>query len=419
MNRRSFLSLGASGLSALWLAELAGERAAAADQTVKALPAARADACIVLWLNGGPSHVDTFDPKPGAPGGGPFRAIATRAPGLQLSEHLPRLAEQAHRFAVVRGMTSAEGNHQRARFLAHTGYGPTPTVEHPAFGAWVATRREARGRDLPAFVSIAGPSEGGGFLGVQHGPFVVPDAGAPPTNVRPPPRVDGARLEQRRAALSFLEDRFASETGDGKVAARRAVYDEASRLMASPHLGAFDLSSEPEAAKRAYGDGDFGKGCLLARRLVEAGVRYVEVQLDGWDTHKDNFERTKRLSAQLDPAAAALLADLDARRLLQRTLVVVMGEFGRSPVVNDKEGRDHHPKAWSVLLAGGGVRGGVVHGKTDATGDAVVEGKTRVADLFATMATLLGVDPDETVQTRSGRPISVTDSGQPIRAILI
>jgi uncharacterized protein (DUF1501 family) len=248
---------------------------------------------------------------------------------------------------------------------------------------------------------------------------VVPDAGAPPTNVRPPPRVDGPRLDQRRAALSFLEGRFAVETGDGKVTARRAVYDEAARLMASSHLDAFDLSSEPDAARRAYGDSDFGRGCLLARRLVEAGVRFVEVQLDGWDTHKDNFERTKRLSAQLDPAAATLLSDLDARHLLQRTLVVIMGEFGRSPVVNEKEGRDHHPKAWSVLLAGGGVRGGVVHGKTDATGDAVVEGKTRVPDLFATMATLLGVNPDETVQTRSGRPISVTDSGEPIRAILV
>jgi uncharacterized protein (DUF1501 family) len=230
--------------------------------------------------------------------------------------------------------------------------------------------------------------------------------------------VDAARLEDRKAALAFLEGRFAAETGDAKVASRRAVYDEAARLMGSPRLDAFDLSSEPKAALAAYGDSDVGRGCLLARRLVEAGVRYVEVQLDGWDTHKDNFNRTKKLCSQLDPAAAALLADLDARHLLAKTLVVVMGEFGRSPAINPDEGRDHHPKAYSALIAGGGIRGGVVHGKTDATGAEVVEGKTRVADVFATMATLLGLNPDESVTTRVGRPISVTDSGQVITPIV-
>jgi uncharacterized protein (DUF1501 family) len=189
--------------------------------------------------------------------------------------------------------------------------------------------------------------------------------------------------------------------------------------MGSPRLDAFDLAGEPSAVVKAYGDSDFGRGCLLARRLVEAGVRYVEVELEGWDTHKDNFNRVKRLASQLDPAAAALLGDLEARRLLARTLVVVMGEFGRTPAINPDEGRDHHPKAWSVLLAGGGVRGGVVHGKTDETGGTVLDGATRVADLFATMATLLGLNPDETVSTRAGRPISVTDAGQPVRPILL
>jgi uncharacterized protein (DUF1501 family) len=247
----------------------------------------------------------------------------------------------------------------------------------------------------------------------------VPEAGAAPANVRLPRRVDGPRLAERRAALGFLEARFAGETSDPRLAARRAVYDDAARLMASPRLDVFDLASEPDQTRKAYGDSDFGRGCLLARRLVEAGVKYVEVQLDGWDTHQDNFGRTKKLMGQLDPAAAALLGDLDARHLLTRTLVVVMGEFGRSPVINKDDGRDHHPKAWSALMAGGGVRGGVVHGQTDAGGDAVVAGATRVADLFATMATLLGLDPDESVQTRAGRPIAMTEGGQAIRPVLI
>jgi hypothetical protein len=338
---------------------------------------------------------------------------------MVFSQHLPRLAEQGHRLAVIRGMRSAEGNHDRARFLAHTGYSPNPTVEHPAFGAWVSSRRADEHRDLPAFVSIGGPSAGGGFLGVERGPFIVPDPNAPPVNVRPPRRVDGPRLEGRSDALAFLEGRFAAETEDAKIAARRAVYDEATRLMRSPHLDAFDLSTEPEKTRRAYGDSDFGRGCLVARRLVEAGVKYVEVQLEGWDTHKDNFTRTEKLLGQLDPAAAALLDDLAARKRLDHTLVVMMGEFGRTPKINADEGRDHHPKAWSVALAGGGIRGGTVHGKTDADGDAVVEGATSVPDLFATMATLLGLDPQETVKTRVGRPISVTDGGQAVQSVMI
>jgi uncharacterized protein (DUF1501 family) len=416
VNRRGLLQLGASGLAALWLTEIGRERRADAGEPAR--PPARADACVVLWLNGGPSHLDTFDPKPGSRGGGPFRAIATRARGVELSQHLPRLAEGAHRFALVRGMTSKEGNHQRARFLAHTGYSPNPTVAHPALGAWVSARRAGEAADLPAFVSVGGPSEGGGFLGLSRAPFVVLDPSAPPANVRPARRVDGARGEARREALGLLEARFAAETGDAKIAARRAVYEQAARLMRSPRLDAFDLASEPDRVKQAYGDSDFGRGCLLARRLVEAGVKYVEVQLDGWDTHKDGFSRQERLLAQLDPAAATLLADLDARRLLDRTLVVAMGEFGRTPAINADDGRDHHPKAWSVLVAGGGVRGGVVHGRTDADGDAVVEGATSVPDLFATLATLLGLDPAETVGTRSGRPVSLTDGGRPIQAIL-
>jgi Protein of unknown function (DUF1501) len=418
MQRRSFLQFGASGLGALFLSDL-GERRAAADEGAKSKPPPRADAAIVLWLNGGPSHVDTFDPKPGSKGGGPFRAIKTRAPGVELCEHLPQLAAEAHRLAILRGMVSPEGNHQRARFLGHTGYSPNPTVEHPALGAWVGARRPSPGVDLPSFVAVSGPAAGGGFLGVEHAPFVVPDPAAPPVNVHLARRVGAPRFEQRQGALAFLEDRFAATADDPKVPARRAVYGAATSLMRSPRLGAFDISSEPAAARKAYGESDFGKGCLLARRLVESGVRYVEVALDGWDTHKDNFTRTKELLGILDPAVAALLRDLDARHLLDRTVVAVMGEFGRSPAINPNEGRDHHPGAYSVLLAGGGVRGGVVHGRTDPDGAAVVEGKTRVADLFATVGTLLGLDPDETVNTRSGRPLSVTDAGRPIRPIML
>lgn len=417
MERRVFLQAGLSGLSALWLADLAGDAAAEPSRAI-AKPKAPATACIVLWLNGGPSHIDTFDPKPGSKTGGPFKAIATRAPGVKLSEHLPLLAERMNRVALIRGMTSAEGSHARARFLAHTGYSPNPTVVHPGFGAWVAHENGDPKAELPGFVSVGGPSEGGGFLGQKLAPLVVLEAGAPPSNVRPPRRVDDMRYASRRAALDFLERGFAGETRDAQVDSRRSVFAEGTKLMESPKLTAFEFADESDKTKKAYGDSDFGRGCLLARRLVESGVKYVEVQLDGWDTHTDNFGRTQKLLGQFDPAIAALLKDLEERKRLDSTLVAAFGEFGRSPSINGEEGRDHHPAAWSALLAGGGIKGGAVHGATDDSGAKVTEKATGLPDLFATMATQLGLDPSRSLEAPSGRPIAITDHGKPIRAIL-
>jgi uncharacterized protein (DUF1501 family) len=216
----------------------------------------------------------------------------------------------------------------------------------------------------------------------------------------------------------MLEQRFADETGDIKVDGRRQVYSKAERLMASPHIQAFDLSGEPAAARAAYGDSDFGRGCMTARRLLESGVRFVEVQLDGWDTHKDNFNRTAALLSQLDPALSALLHDLGQRKLLGKTLLVCLGEFGRTPKINGNEGRDHYPDAWSVLLAGGGIRGGYVHGQTNADGSKVVSGPVTVPNLFATVAAQLGLNPDASVMSPVGRPIAVTDSGTPVRELV-
>jgi uncharacterized protein (DUF1501 family) len=414
IGRRALLHVGTSAFFGALVARALGSREALAADA----PPARARACILLWLNGGPSHVDTFDPKPGRPGGGPFKAIQARAPGMMLSEHLPRLADRGDRIAVVRSMSSKEGNHARAQYFVHTGYAPNPTVVHPSLGAWAGARLSDPSAELPAFVSIGGPSFGAGFLGVQNGPFVIQKAGAPPADVAPAPGVDAARFERRRAMLDAMEERFARATGDSKVEGRRQVYAKALRLMNAPKLDAFDLSAEGEATRKAYGDTDFGRGCLVARRLVERGVKFVEVVLDGWDTHRDGFERSKALMGALDPAFAALIDDLSARRLLASTLVACMGEFGRTPRINGNDGRDHWPQAWSAVLAGGGVRGGVVHGATDADGAAVAGTPTGVPDLLATVSTQLGLDPSHTETTPAGRPISVTDGGRPIRALL-
>jgi uncharacterized protein DUF1501 len=381
-------------------------------------PSPRASACILLWLNGGPSHIDTFDPKPGRSTGGPFRAIKTRAPAMLLSEHLPRLAERATDLAIVRSMSSKEGNHGRAQYYVHTGYAPNPTVVHPSLGGWTSAGLGGPQAELPAFVSLGGPSFGAGFLGVQNGPFVLQRAGLPPADVSLPPGVDAPRFARRLAALGAMEDRFEQATGDAKVDGRRQVYAKAVRMMQTPKLEAFDVSSETAATRATYGDTDFGRGCLVARRLVERGVRFVEVVLDGWDTHQNNFDKTKTQMATLDPAFAALLADLAGRDRLGSTLVACMGEFGRTPQINANDGRDHWPQAWSAVLAGGGIRGGIVRGATDDDGAKVATLPTTVPDLLATMAAVLGLDPAHTETTPAGRPISLTDGGTPIRELL-
>jgi hypothetical protein len=318
----------------------------------------------------------------------------------------------------VRGMSSKEGNHQRAQYLMHTGYAPNPTITHPSLGGWVSEEMGDPKFDLPSFVSISGPSLSAGFLGVQNGPFVVQTPGQPVQNIAYAQNVNVGRFDARQQALAMLEDDFAKQTGDIKVTGRDSVYEKAVRLMKSPRLKAFDLAEEPDAVKAAYGDSNFGRGCLMARRLVESGVKFVEVVLDGWDTHQDNFNRvTKQLNA-VDPAMATLIKELDQRHLLDSTLVIWMGEFGRTPKINGNEGRDHFPGAWSAVLAGGGVRGGQVYGQTDETGTRVVDKQVIVPDLFATISTALGMNPAKSFMTPVGRPIAITEKGKPVADLL-
>lgn len=399
----------------LLLGSLAAALPGAASATPPS-PAPPAKHLIVLWMQGGASHIDTFDPKSGHVDAGPFRSIPTKTPGLAICEHLPQLAERSDDYAVIRSMTSKEGNHERARHLGHTGYPKNPTVAHPSLASWLV--HDAPASELPRFVSLLGPAHGAGFLGVQHGPLLVPTPGQPPAHVAYGFGVDEARFRRREHALAFVDDRFSARVKASAQRSRRQVFDRATALMHSDELGAFSLEEEPLALRQAYGDSPFGRACLQARRLVEAGVRVVEVTLDGWDTHADNFERTRGRMEILDPAMATLLADLRARDLLRETLVLWMGDFGRSPRINGRDGRDHHPRAWSAVLAGGGVRGGVVHGATDERGAEVVADPVEIPDLFATVARQMGVSPSLTKLTPSGRPLSLTDHGSIIPALL-
>ena len=412
--RRGFLSLGLSSVAMALTDRFEGSPEARADQAAFG----PAKSCIVLWMNGGPSHIDTLDPKPGAKTAGPTKAIKTAAAGIQLSEHLPMLAARANHLAFLRGMTSKEGNHQRAQEFGRTGHSPNPTVHAPSIGSWIAKYQTRQGLELPPFVSLGGTSYGAGFIGKEYDPLAISSPGALPDDLRPFQPLSDSRDERRRAVLAELEAGFAKSSGDGQIQTRDAIMERATKMMRSKQAVAFSIDTEPDAVKEAYGDTPFGRGCLTARRLVETGVPFVEVTLDGWDTHKDNFAKTEKLMGTLDPAAATLIDELDKRGLLKTTLIVWAGDFGRTPDINDNEGRDHYPGAWSAFLAGAGIRGGIAHGETDAEGRKVVRDATTVPDLLATVANRMGLDPATVEHSPAGRPIAVTDGGKVIDAVL-
>jgi uncharacterized protein (DUF1501 family) len=374
---------------------------------------------ILLWLEGGPSQLDTFDPKEGAPTQGPFQTLATDVAGWRFSEHLPQLAKRAGRLALLRSVTSKEGSHARARLLLHTGFIPNPSVAYPTLGSIVAHELGDEAFELPSFVQVAGPPGSPGYLGVGAAPFLVANPLAKVANLSLPRGIDGARLTRREELREALDAGFHAAGGTDEVAANRTQHLRARRLMESALKGAFELDQEKDSVRDRYGRDFFGQGVLLARRLIEAGVPAVEVHGDGWDTHVDNFTKMVPLCTSLDQALSALVDDLAERGLLEDTLVVTMGEFGRTPGINHNRGRDHWPGNYCVLLAGGGSRPGTVVGATDETGERIVERPISVPDLFATFATLLRIDGAKKFDATPRRPTTLVDpDGAPVREVI-
>ncbi|MGH7138330.1 MAG: DUF1501 domain-containing protein [Pirellulales bacterium] len=371
-------------------------------------------ACILLWMQGGPSQFETFDPKPGHANGGETKAIATKLPGVQFSENLPHLAAIADRLSVVRSMTTREGEHQRATYLMHTAYLPMASVKYPAMGAVVAREMPRADCELPSFVRIGQQlnSAGGGFLGTQYDPFVVGAAGRLPENTRP--ATEFAQFDRRLQLRTRLETARGGLNGQE----HQKLYESAARMIKSEQMQAFDLEREPESMRTAYGSGTFANACLLARRLVESGVTFVEAVLGNWDTHQDNFPRSKSLCEQLDQPFAALIGDLAERGMLDKTLVLWMGEFGRTPRINPRGGRDHFPRAFSAVLAGGGVRPGQVLGATEDGGESVKDHPITEKDLFQTVYRALGVDSRKEYMSPIGRPIKPVDGGAVVNELL-
>jgi uncharacterized protein (DUF1501 family) len=375
--------------------------------------------CILLFMRGGPSQFETFDPKPDTANGGPTKAIATSVPGIQVAEGWEKVAQQMNDLALVRSVTSKEGEHQRAAYQLHTGYVPTGSVKYPSIGSVVASELAPKDFDLPHFVSVGnrGMTIGAGFLGMSFAPFVVANPNQVPNNATLPQGVNETRFSRRLGLLGELEKDFAEAGGGPRVQDHKAIYGNAEKMILSPRMKAFDLAQEKDAVRERYGRTAFGQGCLLARRLVEEGVTFVEVELTGWDTHDDNFNRTKNLTQVADPAFAALLGDLKERGRLGQTLVIWIGEFGRTPRINPKTGRDHFPKAFNVALAGAGIRGGQVIGATSGDGTEVKSRPVTVPELFCTFYKALQINPRKENMSTLGRPIKLMDKGEAVKEL--
>jgi hypothetical protein len=410
LDRRGFLKV--AGVS--WLTPVGRLLADQAERTRQP-----AQSIILLWLDGGPSQLETFDPHPDTRIAGGTKAIATSVPGIQLAQGYEHLAEQMGSVALIRSMVSKEGDHERGTYLIKTGYRPDPTVEHPSIGAICCHELPVGRTDIPRHISILTeqrPSRGG-FLGGEFDAFQVGDPKGNLPDVSSP--VPSPREQSRVRDLDIVERAFAGgRRGRVEMTLHRETLARARVMMSSEQLKAFDVSQEPAGVLAEYGDTPFGRGCLAARRLIEVGVRCVEVTLGGWDTHVNNHEVHKARAKVLDPAFAALLRDLARRQLLDRTVVLCCGEFGRTPKVNPLGGRDHWPGGFSLAMAGGGIRGGLAIGQTDPEGAKDPVRPTTIEDVHATVLAALGLNPAKAnTAPATGRPIKLSE-GRPIRDLL-
>lgn len=382
----------------------------------------RARNVIFLYMAGGMTHIDTFDPKPDNKDVmGETEAINTTADGIQLGNWLPKTAGQMHNASLLRTLQSNQGAHAQANYLLHTSYQRRGTIVHPTMGAWISRKTYKLNQSLPTNVRINGGSDvlGAGYLEKKHGPLPLGNPNAGIQNVKSAGYVDSDMYNKRVDIASKFNGKFLDIYPQKQIRAYTDLYDDAIRLMKSTDLEAFDLTKESQETRDMYGNNSFGQGCLLARRLVSTGVRYVEVQLGGWDMHNDVFGNMATRGATLDDGLSSLLLDLDRIGLLSETLVVVASEFGRTPEIKSgRVGRDHHPSSFSALLAGGGIKQGYVHGKSDKRAHYVEESPTKMEDLNATIAYLMGMDITETIYSPSGRPFKIANAGEVIRPLI-
>lgn len=370
--------------------------------------------CILLWMGGGPSTIDIWDLKPDAPTGGKFKPISTSADGVQVCEHLPLLAKQMHNLNIIRSMSTREADHTRGRYYLHTGYVPSPTMEHPSYGSIVSHQINNSSLDIPPFVSIGGASVGGGFLGAGYSPFVV-NTNGDVQNLKFD--VEQTRMLQRLKALEVIEKGFIKENRGSLPKDHSKTLGKTVKIIGSPQMETFKIDKEPQRIRDRYGDNSFGRSCLMARRLVELGVPFIEVDFGGWDMHTDIFTALEEKLPVMDKAMSALIEELNERGLYQDTTIVWMGEFGRTPTINPDAGRDHYAKAWSVVVGGGKFKGGQIVGSTNDRGTDVITEPFSSEDLLASVINSLGISLDIDFTSNDGRPMKIANSGKLINQL--
>lgn len=419
LSRRSFVSGAAKTFLGVSAATHLNTRVIAApgQGTSPLKQAATARNVIYLYMNGGMSHLDTFDPKPDKTDiMGLTKVINTNVDGIRVSNNIPLLARQMDKLAVVRSMMSTQGAHEQGQYYQHTSYTLRSSIRHPSMGAWLQKFQDRGNPTLPGSVMIGNDSRhpGAGFFESRFAPLMINDPESGINNVKTNQWFTEERFNSRLDTAKQLDRQFAETYNVKNVRAYADMYDDALKMMKSEELKAFDLSAESDALRGKYGNDRFGQGCLLARRLVEHGVRFAEVSFGSWDTHNANFTRVPELCDELDSALSTLLQDLESRGMLQETLVVLATEFGRTPEINQNDGRDHHAPGFTCLMAGGGIRGGQVYGATDENGGKAIENPVSIPDFNATIAYALGIPLDQVLYSPSKRPFTVADKGKPL-----
>jgi Protein of unknown function (DUF1501) len=418
IERRQFISMAAKTALGVSLFP-------AMDQVVRAadgVPGAKAKRLVYLFMAGGMSHLDTFDLKPGHQNQGATRGIATNVPGCQIGHYLPMLASQFDKIAVVRSLSTQTGDHEAGEYLMRTSYETIATEKHPSMGPWLQKHLGRKNKALPDTVLISAPARhpSAGFLDPSYSPLPIADPNRGLENTKVPEYLTAQSFEARMNLIDRFDKKFRSKFDDRNVKTYTDFYSEATALLASGELEAFDLAKEKDADRDRYGRDGFGQGCLLARRLIENNVRCVEVNCGGWDMHSSIFDGNAMTSRGgiMDKAVGNLIKDLSERGLLDETLIVLATEFGRSPEINYNAGRDHHPAAFSSFLAGAGIRGGQFYGTSDAAGFAVESDGVTPSDLNATIAKAMGIPLDAIVHSPTARPFKVANEGSPIAKLL-
>ncbi|MBK94543.1 MAG: hypothetical protein CMJ79_02370 [Planctomycetaceae bacterium] len=374
---------------------------------------AKAEHVILFWNGGGMSHIDTWDPKPGRPTQGDFSPIATSAPGVQISEIFPKLSKQMHNAALIRSIAGTQGAHGRASYNLQTSYLPGPNLRHPGVGS-VVVHELNNHSDLPPYITISGQAPRASYLGQKCEAYYVAAPGEKDPYLAFPAGITQVRGDRRLEQLAKFNQRFLDKKNDTRLTSTQTSIEDAVRLMRSPALEAFELDKVDSKTLERYGDTNFGRGALMAKRLVEKGVRFVQVNRGGFDTHSNNFPAMNNHGEVMDPALASLVEDLSESGMLEKTMVIMLSEFGRTPRINDNAGRDHWASVFSCFMAGGGIRGGQVIGSSDEDGAMPKDRPVEVADIHATLCYAMGIDHEKEVMTPLLRPMKLVDNGAPV-----